>query len=148
MKKLIVLIITVVVALGAIVMFRNKSIAPNTQEVQQTDSTKPAPHFGWEFEDVGADDTGIPATNVTLSTETKQYKLGKQPGTCFTIEGSNWQFLENEKSGAICWFAGAGVEFGVFKEGETYILKSGPLEEPSEESPGIRGNFTVITTIQ
>ncbi|MBY0110695.1 hypothetical protein K2Y00_01685 [Patescibacteria group bacterium] len=99
------------------------------------------PEIVWAFDPAGTDETDTPLTAVSLIWEGKTFDAGTHPGSCVAIEGSSWALVPGEKSGAICWWAGGGVELGVFEEGGELIVKRGYLDEGSAEEEGMRGGF-------
>jgi hypothetical protein len=101
----------------------------------------------WSFQDVPTNDpVSGPQTKVTLTAAGtgKKYDAGTHTGSCFVIETSAWKLLPGEKTGAICWWAGGGTEIGVFEESGKLVIKSGDIEESTEETPGFRGNFKFL----
>lgn len=111
------------------------SVAP-----QQTGAGK----FEWKLTELP--ETGeVPRTAIALTYRGSIFSAGEYEGNCFVIENSDWQLLEKELSGVICWWAGGGTEIGVFDEGGEYpVAKSGDVEEGSAEVQGFRGNFKEI----
>lgn len=105
----------------------------------------PMPKLTWSFVDVG-DDTvrGIPHTEVTVAMNDKKYNAGTYEGNCTDIKNSSWQLVAGEEAGAICWWAGGGVELGIFEEAGHLVIKKGLLDEGGAETPGIRGNFETL----
>ncbi len=108
------------------------------------------PVFNWNISEVGESPVvpGMPRSAVSVALSDKTYPLGEFDGSCFEIEGSGWALYEGEKSGVICWWAGGGSEVGVFEENGTFVVKRGDLDEGSAETPGFRGNFRTILTIE
>lgn len=117
-------------------------------------SGRPAPHeeasgpeesgIAFAFDPAGTDESGAPQTSVSVVWGGKTYDAGTYQGNCFAIEGSAWDLVPGEESGAICWWAGGGTEVGVFEEGSDLAVKRGYLEEGSAEEEGTRGNFTTL----
>ena len=101
----------------------------------------------WTLEDAGEKE-GIPYTRVSLSYNNHVYPLDTYAGPCFLIEeSSGWEFLPNEETGLICYYAGGGVELGVFNRNGVRTIEQGAIEEPTAESEGVRGNFSVIKAL-
>lgn len=101
--------------------------------------------FAWSFIDRGVDaERSMPQTLVKLAIAGVDVEVGTFDGNCFVVEESQWTLLSDELTGAICYFAGGGTEIGVFKEGDTLVLKKGVVEEGDAENPGFRGNFEVL----
>ncbi len=144
------IVLVVVLIGGAYYVGKKEAVAPTTETptetTQDTTSEKMiAPK--WTFIDKGEDaQTGAPMTQVSVTFAGTTRDLGVHQGSCSTIEGSSWTLVDGELSGAICWFAGGGVEFGIFKEGNNYVVKQGDLDEGSAEDPGLRGNFRTLVT--
>jgi len=135
-KLVLAIVGIVIVAGGAYFLFVQQAQAP--QMVQTYD---------WEFKDLGEDSTGMPTTEVTLTSNGTIYRLGTYSGSCSVIEGSSWSLQEGEKSGVICWWAGGGYELGVFEENGTLVVKKGQLDEGNAETPGFRGNFQTLVEL-
>lgn len=111
-------------------------------------SSEGPPEISWHFNDLGSDEmTYALNTEVMLEVDGKDYKLGTYTGSCFVIEESAWELLENEITGVICWWAGGGKEIGVFKENGRSVVKIGDIEESTEETGGFRGNFRSLFEI-
>jgi hypothetical protein len=115
-------------------------------EMQHTATAPTATDMHWQFTDRGTDN-GLPHTAVVLAIKDKTYDLGIHIGSCTVIDGTTWQLQPGELSGAICYFAGGGDELGVFKEGAAYVIKSGPVDEGSAETPGTRGPYTITENL-
>jgi hypothetical protein len=104
--------------------------------------------LSWKLVDAGMEESiSAPKTSVVLSVDGKDQEIGTYIGSCFDIADSSWALLENEKTGVICYWAGGGKEIGVFEENNKLIIKTGDLEEGSEETPGFRGNFIELRKI-
>ena len=102
----------------------------------------------WEFLRLADRGDGVPLTEVSLVYEGNLYALGAFEGSCSEIARSSWTPLPNETSAAICWFAGGGVELGVFLENNRYVVKKGQLDEGDAENPGVRGGFQSLVTLK
>lgn len=101
--------------------------------------------FRWDFTDLGTE--SAPKTKVTLYYNLGTKELGTYDGSCTRLSETAWAALPGEVDGAICYFAGFGTEIAIFKEGIIYVAKKGDLEEGSEETGSVRGNFEVITAL-
>ncbi len=102
----------------------------------------------WLISDSGAfAESGAPLTTIGLRIHGEQRGLGTYEGSCFIVEESEWELLEGEKSGIICWFAGGGQEIGIFEEDGKEVVKVGDVDEGSAEEPGIRGNFKTLLAL-
>lgn len=104
----------------------------------------PTPTYTWIVSDAGTNASGVPHTNASLRIGNKEYPLGVFEGSCAEIDGTIWQYAPNEKAGLVCWFAGGGVELGVFEENGALFLKKGLVDEGTAETAGTRGPFEVI----
>lgn len=113
--------------------------------------------YAWQLTEIPEDPAtpGIPRTGVVLDTNGKTYLIGEFNGSCFVIEKSEWELVEHEKSGVICWWAGGGNEIGIFEENgpssgsgqARTVVKVGQLDEGTAEGGGMRGNFEVLLEI-
>jgi hypothetical protein len=106
------------------------------------------PNFLWEFFPAGGDnDTGAPKTRITLTANGETKEVGTFDGSCLVINGSSWALAQNELTGVICWFGGAGDEVGIFYENSQYVVKQGVIEEGVEGESGLRGNYKTLFTL-
>lgn len=103
--------------------------------------------YAWDFEALG-EDRGVPRTEVALKVGPDYHTIGTYAGTCFDMKGSSWVMDADEIAGAICWWAGGGKEIGVYREGDTYVIKAGDLDEGTAETGGFRGNFKTVLEIE
>lgn len=104
----------------------------------------------WTFTAVATagDPMSGPKTVVTLTAENggKKYEA-VHAGNCSVIETSAWRLLANEKTGVICWEPGGGTEIGIFEENGKLVVKTGSIEESTDETDGFRGNFKVVAEL-
>lgn len=103
----------------------------------------------WIFEPVThADDPDMPEqTAVKLAYGDQEYHFGTYDGSCALLADTQWEPVAGEKDGAVCWFAGVGVEIGLFEEGGHLRVKRGLIEEGTAETEGFRGDFVAIYTL-
>jgi hypothetical protein len=154
-KNIIIGILLVVVAVGAYYMYTGKSVPAlniNTEQdtmMGESASNDDSKHtVAWTFTPAGEDaTTNAQKTQVTVTWDGTAHDAGTYLGSCAEIDGTNGSLDENQVSGALCWFAGAGDEIGVFNEGGKYVIKYGEQQEPSAEAQGFRGNFKTIITL-
>lgn len=106
--------------------------------------------FEWQLTSLEpiAEMPDMPRTGVTLKYGGALYSAGEFDGSCFVVEDSEWELLEDERSGVICWWAGGGREIGVFEEGGALAAKVGIVEEGTAEDPGFRGEFTELFRVE
>jgi hypothetical protein len=86
----------------------------------------------------------VPCTATTCTEPETVIPVGTFDGLCSVVAQPE---SPNELTAALCWFAGAGDEIGVFDERGHMVIKKGVLEEPTAESPGFRGNFVDVATL-
>ncbi len=139
MNKTLAYVLGVVLVLalvaGAYYVGTNKAVAPTNERVA-------AP--SWEISEVGEDETGAPLSEVSVTYAGETHAFGTQQGSCFEIAASAWELTPGEISGVICWWAGGGVEFGVFVEEGALVVKQGMLDEGTAEEEGMRGSFKTL----
>lgn len=152
-KAVIVIGALVLIAAGLAYVFMNggapvTSTTATTTPTATVDGKKPAHQFDWKFT-AQPENAGVPSTKVAVSVDGGAiHEVGTFDGSCFTILGSAWQFVQNEASGAICYFAGGGTEIGIFNlEDGSLSVQKGVVDEGSAEVPGTRGNFTELFKI-
>lgn len=164
-KPWIIVIIVIIIVLAGLAFAASRTEAPTTGAIPSAASSSGAPapavtsslstppaatgrELSWSFaaqpEDAA---TGMPRTRVTLARGAASYDLGTHDGTCFVVEDSAWTLQAGEVSGAICWFAGGGIELGVFEENGKLVVKKGDVDEGSAEGGGFRGNFAAVRTL-
>jgi len=149
----IALLVIALLALGGWVAYAQfvpgASVSPSTTTDENTGKkvAKDTPYFDWTFT-VKPEVQGMPQTAVQLSSNGHVYDLGTYTGSCSRIGDSSWPLVVGEVDGAICWYAGGGDEIGIFKEGVNFVVKKGVLDEGSAETPGVRGNFTTLITLE
>jgi hypothetical protein len=162
MKNTIIVVLLLALAGGAYYVYSGKEVpsmieTPNENMPTETTGANTVPNeqaslgkhaVSWKFDSVGEDkNTGAQMTKVTVTWDGTSHDAGTYMGSCAEIDGTNGTLQAGEVSGALCWWAGAGDEVGVFNEGGTYVLKHGEQQEPSAESQGFRGNFKTLITL-
>lgn len=126
-----------IVLLGALFVMRGGS-APPPDTAERT--------FSWRLEPREPDGTLPPSTHVSLITGGDIYDLGRYAGSCAQVPDE--ELLPGEVAALLCWWAGAGDEIGVFKEGDRYVVKQGIQEEGTAEGDGFRGDFQELVTLR
>lgn len=105
----------------------------------------PSIDFVWNFTEIPQEEGGQgPRTKVSVNIRGTNYDVGSHVGSCNRIKDTSWPLLESEIDGAICWFAGSGVEIGIFKEDGKLMIKKGDISEATAEDEGVRGNFELL----
>lgn len=135
------------VVLGVFVLYPQPSsedIVSNTDEV--VDTTSQSFFFEWTIKDLGESNVGIPKTELTLNVTgdmKKDFLVGTYDLMCAqqTIKG-------NEISAIQCWFAGGGVDIGVFKENGKYFVKQRDVDEGTAEGGGVIGEWKTVLEIK
>lgn len=88
--------------------------------------------FDWSFvDDSTPAPDAIPTTDVSLKIAGVEVPLGGYEGDCFSVAGSEADLLDNEVSGAICFYNGKGEEIGVFQQGTNLTLMQGQVSGDS-----------------
>jgi hypothetical protein len=101
----------------------------------------PGVAYAWVFNDLGADELGMPRTEVSIIADAKEHKLGTFDGTCSEQAAD---LLPGEQEKVVCWWAGGGKEIGTFEEGGKTVVKVGDVDEGDPETGGFRGNFQMV----
>lgn len=148
-------ILAIVAGAGGWAYYRQADPSPmaqlqGSQEPSSDNASDAAGKLAWSFtESAPEDPMAGPQTAVMLIAEGtgRTYDLGTYAGSCSSIEATQWQLLAGEKTGAICWWAGGGTEIGIFEENGKLVVKAGDLEESTEETSGLRGNFKTLFEI-
>ncbi|OGG57584.1 hypothetical protein A2853_02725 [Candidatus Kaiserbacteria bacterium RIFCSPHIGHO2_01_FULL_55_17] len=126
-------IVILVIAAGVYFLGTPRAEAPTTDE------------YGWQLVQFPENaESDIPRATVNLRAGETKHALGEFDGVCFVIEELQWELLENEKTGVICWWAGSGKEIGIFTEDGRDVVKVGELDEGLSDDIGFRGNFETI----
>lgn len=140
MKNSIILSILGVAVLVLLVLFAlSQKEVPTLDTAVRESETAATPTISWEFAEEGEDEFGAPVTRVFVVANGNRSDLGTSLGSCSEL--SSEQFQESQVSGALCWWAGAGDEYGVFEEQGGLVVKKGIQEESTAESEGFRGQF-------
>lgn len=144
----IIVLIILVGALYAASQRRDKDTsmetATSTPEAEAS-VTAARPSFVWEFENAGETEDGSPRTHVFLVANGERKDLGISEGSCAVLSGD--QLEENEITATLCWFAGAGDEYGVFLEGGALTVRKGIQQEAAGEGEEFRGQFTTLISL-
>lgn len=148
MKTLAIWVLVLVVIGGGAWLAYSSFFVEKETAMSEDGELNSAPQFSWQFAEEGEDEaTGAPMTSVTLIVDGEARALGTFMGSCLVVDGTSWELVESELTGAICYFAGGGDELGVFAEGDGYVVKKGIVEEGSAEVPGFRGDFETILSL-
>lgn len=153
MKTTIIVILLVVVAAAGGYIYKgwsdekvvNTTTSEQSGKVKGIDdvSSVKSSDVTWKFENAPEDDSGIPSTKVSVQIQQNIYTLGTYQGTCSVR--SNLDVFE--LSGALCWYAGFGDEFGVYKENNRIIIKHRQVDEGTAETGVQKGNFEALLTL-
>lgn len=142
---IIVLVLLALAGLAYYAVSERDAAAPGSGLATTTDSAAideeaaEKPKITWIFT---AAEIDMPRTHVRVAFEGTTHTVGTFDGSC--AELTTDQLQENEVSGILCWWAGAGTEIGIFHEGDAYVLRKGVQEEPTAETEGFRGDFETI----
>ena len=119
--------------------------ATSTEEASKKEEKKEvlAESYVWSSSVTGEDASGAPISEVSLRGDGLISVVGTAQGDC----SSGLDLLNNQVSSYLCYWAGFGTEYGLFKEGDKLVIKKGVVEEGSGESEGFRGDFEVIKTL-
>lgn len=162
-NTLLTLLVVLILALGAWSLWKDKAstekvvgctkeakVCPDGSVVGRQGASCefaacPEVSSAWTFKEVAQEEGGQgPRTEISVNIGGKEYNLGSHVGSCKQIKDTSWPLLQDEKDGAICWWAGAGVEIGIFEENGKLLVKKGFLEEGDAENDGTRGNFELL----
>lgn len=122
--------------------------APDEEAVEPGGKMKP---YAWTFTTLGEDEgTGAPRVQVRVTDNVtgRTYDAGTSLGGCFVAEDTPWGLIDGAESAAICYFAGGGDEYGIFRDGDQVLLRKGTVEEGTAETEGMRGDFQTVTAIR
>ena len=137
-------LIVIIVLLGGAYYFGTQEVEAPTQE-ESVGGKMAAPK--WTLADKGEDaTTGARMTEVSVTFAGKTEVVGTEVGSCFVVEESAWALLDGELSGVICYYAGGGNEYGIFAEGDGYVVRKGYVEEGTAEGGGGRAGFETVFT--
>lgn len=158
MKKYLLVLLVICVAILAVAYFnmrQNDFRQPEDKSAMMAGKTEGDDgkniDFKWTIEELGEDEDFIPVGMVALDVAgavNEHYDLGKFSGQCFEIGDSGWDFVENEISGVICWWAGGGQEVGIFESNGKFEIRKGDIGEGGTDAEGVRGNFRTIFQIE
>lgn len=156
-KTIVVVVLLIVLAGGVYYWYGHRNSSTSMQAMERTTPAETVPasqesigkhSVEWTFDSLPDDAaTGAPMTKVTVTWDGASHDAGTYQGSCAEIDGSNGTLQDGQVSGALCWWAGAGDEIGVFTENGGFVLKHGEQQEPSAEAQGFRGNFETLITL-
>lgn len=146
-KVIIAFLVLVLVAGAGWLGFEWKGMSTKEDSSDKKAVSEKAPAFRWEFTDQTTADATAPRTAVVLFVDDRKVDVGSFDGTCVDASMSGWEMVEGALASAICYWAGAGDEIAIFKEGSSYVVKKGVIEEGTAESAGIRGNFQTLLSL-
>ncbi len=156
-KNIVIALLLIVLAAGVYYWYGHRNPSSSMQALEQnpaTNNTAPSQEsigkhsVTWKFDSLPEDTAiGAPITKVTVIWDGASHDAGTYQGSCAEIDGSNGTLQDGQVSGALCWWAGAGDEIGVFSENGGFVLKHGEQQEPSAEAQGFRGNFKTLITL-
>ncbi len=101
--------------------------------------------FTWNIIPID-EQSDIPQSRVSMVYKNKIYELGVFQGSCFRIADSEWEYVSGESDGVICWWAGGGVEIGVFPENNTYSIRKAFIGE--SENGLSRDSFVELFSLE
>jgi hypothetical protein len=134
---------------GTVVLFLGAGVYVALTQKKTDDSASRHMTPSWQITENGTDDSsGAPKSKVALTINGSTHQLGTYVGTCSEISASAWTLLEYETSGVICWWAGGGQEIGLFEDSKGLTVRVGDLDEGSDETPGVRGNFRTLVELK
>lgn len=110
----------------------------------QDEDNKAGDTVVWESRIVEAGEFDMPQSEVSVRVNSEKFDLGTVDGSCAE---SNLELLTDEISSYLCWWAGAGTEFGVFREGTALTVRKGVVEEGGADFDGFRGDFETVVTV-
>ena len=140
--KIVLILIVLFITGGTIYAMRGVIPPSDESEIQAEETAGVA--YAWSFTDLGADELGMPRTEVSVITDGTEHKLGTFDGSC---SEQDTDLLENEKEKVVCWWAGGGKEIGVFEESGRRVVKVGDVDEGDAETGGFRGNFVAVVEL-
>ncbi len=133
----------VLILIAAGVYHFAKNTTPITTELAENQPLA----YSWNFTDNGySETTGGNTTTVTLTVNGQAHNVGTYNGSCAELGAQALD--ENQTTGVLCWWAGAGDEIGIFAENGKLVVKRGEHGEPTAETPAFRGNFETLIELQ
>lgn len=146
MKKILIGLVAFAVIAGVAFVIHNNVAAPTasiaTPALQDS-------NFSWKIEHLSEDSTS-PTDKVSLVVGGSVNKTFPVDTYKFLAcsEQTSFEKDPNEIAQVICWHGGGGYEIGVFKEGNSYIVKQGGIDEGDAETPGSRSDFKTLFEIK
>lgn len=141
-----ILAILLLVLAGAYTYEKTKpALAPvQTGKIRGIDNTATVTSndIVWNFENMGEDTTGMPSTKVSVTIQQNTYPVGTYQGSCSIKDSSN--LATDELSGVLCWYAGAGDEVGVYREGDRLLIKHRQVDEGTAEADAVETSFETV----
>lgn len=105
------------------------------------------PQISWSFKDNGySEEKNANTTSVTVTVNGTAHDAGTYLGSC--SEMTDLSKTGGALSAALCWFAGAGDEIGVYVgDAEKLYIARREIQEPTAESPEFRGELTTLLSL-
>jgi len=149
-KNIYLLIVIAIVVAGFFALNKTKK---DSEISEQTNTPKMDGEYEWQFVESETGSSGMSSTEVSVGINGKLHEIGTYDGSCNEVKTGqvgvlNEKANDNEISRIQCWFAGAGDEVGIFKNGDKITIRAGKLGEGSAEDPPFRGNFKTILEIK
>lgn len=145
-KNIFIVFLLLVIIILTFVVYKSRDNSESLQDpISEPAEIKITLEHSWIINKISDEET-----EIKIQINGAEKYVGKFNGSCAnidTISSSGWSLLENEISAVICWFAGGGEEFGLFKENDKLFIKRGQLDEGSAEVEPFRGNFETIMKI-
>lgn len=133
----IVVLISSVLVTAGVIKIKDDTINPYVAKTPLTTAD-----VVWDFQEkVESDGLNPPGIGVTLRIKDKKYDAGVYEGSCSV---QTTEMIINQVSRAICWWAGGGVELGVFVEDKKTVLKRRPVDEGTAEYPSFVSPFEIV----
>lgn len=153
MRLVLPVILTVAIILALFVLLFRDSLSLYFADSNKVDSvvdndtasTTLEINARWSSMVISEGEYGMPIVSVKVQINGVGYDLGTAEGTCNGPQ--SFPLLKDQLGSYICWWAGGGTEFGLFRSGDNLVIRRGVIEEGSEEHEGYRGDFKDIKII-
>jgi len=133
----LIIVVSVVLALGAVYLFTNKESRVTTESIQ-TEQVEGPTTFAWRFADSSTDNMdGLPQTDiflsVTHSNQTVEGLVDTVDGGCSQLEGESYEGDISAMGRIQCYAAGFGQQYRITQSSDVFFVERKFFEEAMPE---------------
>lgn len=140
----IILLLALIGGAAYYYMEHRPEVNPSGMEETSEADRRMMPAVEWSFRDNGYDESkSADTTTVTLTVDGTSHEVGTYLGSCAEVAES--ERPDGAISAALCWFAGAGDEIGLYiGAADELVVQKREIQEPTAESAEYRGALETV----